>query len=112
MTRKPACTDLPGPTDESQVRELYKIIFSAFDTLELSFGQVLRDGLCAIRFTVSGPGTSRSSRACRDRDDDHAAGIIILRRPGYRAALTGRHAATANPAGSGAGARMNLSRRR
>ena len=45
----------PEPMGKAQVRGFYEGIFSAFDTPELSFEEVLWDGdVCAIRFAMTG----------------------------------------------------------
>ena len=45
----------PEPMGKGQVRGFYEGIFSAFDTPELSFEEVLWNGdTCAIRFTMTG----------------------------------------------------------
>ena len=45
----------PEPMGKAQVRGFYAEIFSAFDTPELSFEEVLWDGdVCAIRFAMTG----------------------------------------------------------
>jgi steroid delta-isomerase-like uncharacterized protein len=45
----------PEPMNKDQVRGFYQEIFSAFDTPELEFHEVLRDGDAAsIRFTMTG----------------------------------------------------------
>ena len=45
----------PEPMGKAQVRDFYEGIFSAFDTPELSFDEVLWDGdVCAMRFAMIG----------------------------------------------------------
>jgi predicted ester cyclase len=45
----------PEPMGKAQVRGFYEGIFSAFDTPNLSFDEVLWDGdVCAIRFAMTG----------------------------------------------------------
>jgi len=101
----------PEPMDKTQVRGFYESIFTAFGSPGLSFEEVLWDGaVCAIRFTMSGRHVGEFMGVPATGTAITLPGITIFafpRRPGYRAVLTGRHAGTAGPAGSGAGARVN-----
>ena len=100
----------PEPMGKAQVRGFYEGIFSAFDTPELSFEEVLWDGdVCAIRFAMTGRHV-QEFMGVPDRNGDHAArhhDLALPGRPGRRAVLPGRHAGPARAGRSGARARIS-----